>query len=215
MSRIAVATALACTVVFASGDADARARLRMSSPSPKPAAASPKPAAAAPMAKPLAGQTARPGSPAAEPKPFAAAKPANPQPVGGGTFVVLGGGARPGSANAQGAPPQRAMGDDASGPLRFDPTLAVMDDKGAASDTAAAAKPATECLTTPQTVVAKEPLVAKEPAKDQIAASEARKIEAAPPSTNPALVPVRPKRQAPVVATVCYVQRDGSCVPSY
>jgi hypothetical protein len=201
VSRIAVATAFACAIVFASDDADARGRFRMSSPSPKPAAA-------APMAKPAAGQTARPGSPAAEaPKPFAAARPANPQAVGGGTFVMIGG-SRPGSANPQGAPAQRAMGDDASGPLQFDPMQAAADDKGAA-------KPATECLTPPQTVAAKEPLVAKEPAKDQVAASEPRKIEAAPPSTNPALVPVRPKRQAPVVATVCYVQRDGTCVPSF
>jgi hypothetical protein len=206
VSRIAVATAFACAIIFASDGADARARFRMSSPSPKPAAAGP-------AVKPLVGQTAKPGSLTAEPKPFAAAKPANPQPVGGGTFVVLGG-ARPGSANAQGAPAQRAMGDDASGPLQFDPTLAAMDDKGAASDTAAA-KPATECLTAPQTVAAKEPLVAKETAKDQVAANEPRKIEAAPPSTNPALLPVRPKRQAPVVAAVCYVQRDGSCAPSY
>ncbi|MBX9845719.1 MAG: hypothetical protein K2Z80_28335 [Xanthobacteraceae bacterium] len=214
MSRIAVATAFACTIVFASGDADARARARMSSPSPKPVAAAPtaKPLAGQ-TAKPLAGQAARPGASAAEPKPFAAARPANPQPVGGGTFVVLGG-ARPGSANAPSAPAQRAIGDDASGPLQFDPTLAAIDDNSAASDRAAA-KPAAECLTMPQTVAAKEPLVGKAPAKDQVAASEPRKIEAAPPSANPALVPVRPKRQAPVVATVCYVQRDGSCVPSY
>jgi hypothetical protein len=206
VSRIAVATAFACAIVFASADADARARSRVSSPSPKPAAAAP-----------TAGQTAKPGSATAEPKPFAAArpanpqpfaaaKPANPQPVGVGSFVVIGG-SRPVSANPQGTP-ARAVGDDASGPLQFDPTLAAMDDK-------AAAKPATECLTTPQAVAAKEPFVAKEPAKDQVAASEPRKIETAPPSTNPALVPVRPKRQAPVVATVCYVQRDGSCVPSY
>jgi hypothetical protein len=201
VSRIALATAFACAIVFASDDADARARFRTSSPSPKPAAA------AAPTAKPVAGRTARPGSPAEAPKPFAAARPANPQPVGGGTFVVIGG-SRPASANAQSASPQRAMGDDASGPLQFDPTLAATDDK-------TAAKAATECLTTPQAVAAKEPLVAKEPAKDQVTANEPRTIEAAPPSTNPALVPVRPKRHAPVVATVCYVQRDGSCVPSY
>jgi hypothetical protein len=113
--------------------------------------------------------------------------------------VVIGG-SRAASANPQGTP-ARAVGDDASGPLQFDPTLAGADEK----------KPATECLTTPQAVAAKEPLVAK----DQVAANEPRRIETAPPSTNPALVPVRPKRQAPVVATVCYMQRDGSCVPSY
>jgi hypothetical protein len=198
--RIAVAVAFTGAIMLASSDADARARFRSSSPSPKPAAAAP---------------TAKPGSVPAEPKPFAAArpanpqplaaaKPANPQPAGGGSFVVIGGGSRPASAAPQGTP-ARAVGDDASGPLQFDPTLAAADDK----------KPATECLTTPQTVAAKEPLVAREPAKDQVAANEPRKIEAAPPSTNPALVPVRPKRQAPVVATVCYVQRDGSCAPSY
>ena len=194
MSRIAVATAFACAIVFASDEVNARARFRTSSP---------KPAAAVP--KPVAGQPAKPGSPAAEPlKPFAAARPANPQPAGGGTFVVIGG-SRAASASPHGTP-ARAVGDDASGPLQFDPTLA---------DDTAAAKPATECLTTPQTVAAKGPLVAKEPVKDQVAANEPRKIEAAPPSTNPALLPVRPKRQAPVVAAVCYVQRDGSCAPSY
>src|SRR5262245_20180080 len=133
VSRIAVATAFACAIVFASDDANARGRFRFSSSSPKPAVA-------APLPKPVAGATAKPGSAAAEPKPFAAAKPANPQPIGGGTFVVIGG-PRPAAAGQQGAP-TRAVGDDASGPLQFDPTLAAADEK--------AAKPATECATPPQ-----------------------------------------------------------------
>jgi alkanesulfonate monooxygenase SsuD/methylene tetrahydromethanopterin reductase-like flavin-dependent oxidoreductase (luciferase family) len=102
-----------------------------------------------------------------------------------------------------------ALGDDAK-----EPGLAYMRDYYAFTGPFAE-RIAEALLTTPQAVAAKEPFVAKEPAKDQVAASEPRKIETAPPSTNPALVPVRPKRQAPVVATVCYVQRDGSCVPSY
>jgi hypothetical protein len=200
VSRIAIATAFTCAIVFASDDANARGRFRLFSSSPKPAAAS--------TLKPVAGPTTKPGIAADGLKPFAAAKPANPQPVGGGTLVVIGG-PRP-AAGQPGLPAQRAVGDDAAGPLQFDPSLAAASEK-------AAAKPATECLTTPQAIAAKEPLPgAMDATKDQVAANEPPKVEPAPPHANPALVPVKPKRQAAaVVATVCYVQRDGSCVPSY
>ena len=221
MFRIAVAVAFTGSIVLASGDADARARFRMSSSSSKPAAA-------APVAKPMAGQAQKPG--AMEPlKPFAAARPANPQPVGGGTFVVIGGQRPAGAAPGQGAP-QRALGDDSSGPLQFDPTLAAADDKAAEPKKETAAAPATECIALAQALAAQassqasnqasgqaaaanELLVAK---NQQVAANDAPKAEPAPARVNPALVPVKPKRQAaPVVAAVCYVQRDGSCVPSF
>jgi hypothetical protein len=203
--RIAIAVAFTSAIVLASHDADARARFRSSSPSPKPAAA------AVPAAKPFTAPSQKSG--AAEPqKPFAAARPANPTPVGGGTFVVIGGGSRPaGAAPGQGTP-QRALGDDSSGPLQFDPMLAAADDKAAESKKQAAVTPATECAAPAQAIAAATPLLAK----NQVAASEQPKIEPANPRTNPALVPVKPKRQvAPVMAAVCYVQRDGSCVPSY
>ncbi len=202
MFRIAVAVAFTSAMVLASSNADARARFRMSSPSPKPTVA------AAPAAKSFARQPQKSG--AAEPqKPFAAARPANPQPVGGG-FVVIGGPRPAGAAPAQGAPAHRALGDDSSGPLQYDPMLAAADDKAAEPKKEAAAAPATECITPAQAVAAKEPLLAK----NQMAAGEQPKIEPANARTNPALVPVKPKRQAaPVVAAVCYVQRDGSCVP--
>ena len=217
MFRIAVAVAFTGSIVVASGDADARARFRMSSPGSKPAAA------AAPVAKPMAGQAQKPGA-MESPKPFAAARPANPQPVGGGTFVVMGGPRPAGAAPGQGAQ-QRALGDDSSGPLQFDPTLAAADDRSAEPKVTAAA-PATECIALAQALAdqassqasgqaaaVKELLVAK---NQQVAANDAPKAEPAPPRVNPALVPVKPKRQAaPVVATVCYVQRDGSCVPSF
>jgi hypothetical protein len=199
--RIAVAVAFTGAIVLASSDADARGRFRMSSPSPKPAAA-------VPAAKPFAAPSQKSGA-TDGPKPFAAARPANPQPVGGGTFVVIGGGSRPaGAAPGQGAP-QRALDDGSSGPLQYDPTLAAADDKAAEPKKAAAA--ATECAAPAQAVAAATLL----PAKNQMAAGEQPKIEPANPRTNPALVPVKPKRQAPVMAAVCYVQRDGSCVPSY
>ena len=143
MFRIAVAVAFTGAIVLASGDADARARFRMSSSSSKPAAA-------APVAKPMAGQAQKPG--AVEPlKPFAAARPANPQPVGGGTFVVIGGPRPAGAAPGQGAQ-QRALGDDSSGPLQFDPTLAAADDKAAEPKKETAAAPATECIAPAQSL---------------------------------------------------------------
>jgi hypothetical protein len=171
----------------------------------------------------MAGQAQKPG--AMEPKPFAAARPANPQPVGGGTFVVMGGPRPAGAAPGQGTQ-QRALGDDSSGPLQFDPTLAAADDNAAEPKKATAAAPATECIALAQALAtqasnqasnqattANELLIAR---NQQVAANDAPKAEPAPPRVNPALVPVKPKRQAaPVVATVCYVQRDGSCVPSF
>lgn len=218
MFRIALAVAFTGSIVLASGDADARARFRMSSSSSKPSAA------AATVAKPMAGQAQKPGA-MESPKPFAAARPANPQPVGGGTFVVMGGPRPAGAAPGQGTQ-QRALGDDSSGPLQFDPTLAAADDNAAEPKKATAAAPATECIALAQALAtqasnqasnqattANELLIAR---NQQVAANDAPKAEPAPPRVNPALVPVKPKRQAaPVVATVCYVQRDGSCVPSF
>jgi hypothetical protein len=216
--RIALAVAFTGSIVLASGDADARARFRMSSSSSKPSAA------AATVAKPMAGQAQKPGA-MESPKPFAAARPANPQPVGGGTFVVMGSPRPAGAAPGQGTQ-QRALGDDSSGPLQFDPTLAAADDNAAEPKKATAAAPATECIALAQALAtqasnqasnqattANELLIAR---NQQVAANDAPKAEPAPPRVNPALVPVKPKRQAaPVVATVCYVQRDGSCVPSF
>ena len=218
MFRIALAVAFTGSIVLASGDADARARFRMSSSSSKPSAA------AATVAKPMAGQAQKPGA-MESPKPFAAARPANPQPVGGGTFVVMGGPRPAGAAPGQGTQ-QRALGEDSSGPLQFDPTLAAADDNAAEPKKATAAAPATECIALAQALAtqasnqasnqattANELLIAR---NQQVAANDAPKAEPAPPRVNPALVPVKPKRQAaPVVATVCYVQRDGSCVPSF
>ena len=218
MFRIALAVAFTGSIVLASGDADARARFRMSSSSSKPSAA------AATVAKPMAGQAQKPGA-MESPKPFAAARPANPQAVGGGTFVVMGGPRPAGAAPGQGTQ-QRALGEDSSGPLQFDPTLAAADDNAAEPKKATAAAPATECIALAQALAtqasnqasnqattANELLIAR---NQQVAANDAPKAEPAPPRVNPALVPVKPKRQAaPVVATVCYVQRDGSCVPSF
>ena len=218
MFRIALAVAFTGSIVLASGDADARARFRMSSSSSKPSAA------AATVAKPMAGQAQKPGA-MESPKPFAAARPANPQPVGGGTFVVMGGPRPAGAAPGQGTQ-QRALGEDSSGPLQFDPTLAAADDNAAEPKKATAAAPATECIALAQALAtqasnqasnqattANELLIAR---NQQVAANDAPKAEPAPPRVNPALVPVKPKRQAaPVVAAVCYVQRDGSCVPSF
>jgi hypothetical protein len=201
--RIAVAVAFTGAIVAASSDADARGRFRMSSPSPKATAAP------APVAKSTAGQPQKSGA-MEQKSPFAAARPANPRPAGGRTLVVIGGPRPAGAAPAQGAPAQRALGDDSSGPLQYDPTLAADIDKAAEPKKEAAA--ATECAAPAQAVAAATPLLAK----NQMAAGEQPKIEPANPRTNPALVPVKPKRQAaPVMATVCYVQRDGSCVPSY
>jgi hypothetical protein len=199
--RIAVAVAFTGAIVVASHDADARGRFRSSSPSPKPIAA-------VPAAKPFVAPSHKSGATEA-PKPFAAARPATPQQVGGGTFVVIGGGSRPaGAAPGQGAP-QRAFDDGSSGPLQYDPALAAAGDQTAEPKKAAAA---TECAAPAQVVAAATPLLAK----NQMAAGEQPKIEPASPRTNPALVPVKPKRPpAPVMAAVCYVQRDGSCLPSF
>jgi hypothetical protein len=132
----------------------------------------------------------------------------------------------PGGCGARTRSQQRALGDDSSGPLQFDPTLAAADDNAAEPKKATAAAPATECIALAQALAtqasnqasnqattANELLIAR---NQQVAANDAPKAEPAPPRVNPALVPVKPKRQAaPVVATVCYVQRDGSCVPSF
>ncbi len=121
------------------------------------------------------------------------------------------GGPRPAAGGpAYGAPAQRALGDDSPGPLQFDPTLAEADEKAAESKKEAAAAPATECIAPPQAVAAKETLVAK----DRVAVNDSPKVE--PARVNPALASIKPKRPAaPVVATVCYVQRDGTCAPSF
>ena len=172
--RIAVAVAFTGAIVLASGDADARARFRMSSPSSKPAAA------AAPVAKPMAGQAQKPG--ATEPqKPFAAARPANPQPVGGGTFVVIGGPRPAGAAPGQGAP-QRALGDDSSGPLQFDPTLAAADDKAAEPKKETAAAPATECIALAQALAARPPQARRARRRLRMSCSSQR-ISRSPPTT--------------------------------
>jgi hypothetical protein len=216
--RIALAVAFTGSIVLASGDADARARFRMSSSSSKPSAA------AATVAKPMAGQAQKPGA-MESPKPFAAARPANPQPVRR-RHVRSDGRSAPGGCGARTRSQQRALGDDSSGPLQFDPTLAAADDNAAEPKKATAAAPATECIALAQALAtqasnqasnqattANELLIAR---NQQVAANDAPKAEPAPPRVNPALVPVKPKRQAaPVVATVCYVQRDGSCVPSF
>ena len=203
MSRIAVATAFAGAIVFASDDADARAV--SACPRPRPSRPLPRP-----MAKPVAAGTAKPGVATSRPKPFAAAKPANPQPVGGGSFVVIGG-PRPAAANPQGAPAARG------GRRRLGSASVRSDARGHGRQ--GRARPDRRRCRARNRV----PDDAADRGRQRTACREAsrsrpttpRKIETAPPSANPALVPVRPKRQAPVVATVCYVQRDGSCVPSF
>jgi hypothetical protein len=189
--RIATATAFACTILLISDPSDARGRVRMSSPS-KPAAAMPvKPAtttAPAPSRSSGAG-------------------------VGVGLYVPIG--SRPAAANSN-TSPQRAVDDPAKGPLQYDPMLASADAKPAAASTddkapaqpkELAAAPYTEC------VVAKPPAPAKD--KETVAAQEPVKTEPAR-SRSAFLVPVANKHKraaAPQAATICYVQRDGSCTP--
>jgi len=151
--------------------------------------------------------------PSSTPKPAAAMplKPAATAPapsrssgVGVGLYVPIG--SRPAAASSNGSP-QRAVDNPANGPLQYDPTLASAEAKPAAASTELAAAPSTEC-----SVVAKEPAPAKE--KEAVAAQEPAKAEPAR-SRSAFLVPVanKHKRAAPQAATVCYVQRDGSCTP--
>jgi hypothetical protein len=186
--KIAAATAFACTILLISDTSDARGRLRTSSPS-KPAAAMPsKPATTAPA-------------------------PSRSSGVGVGLYIPLG--SRPAAASSNSSP-QRAVDDPANGPLQYDPTLASADAKPAAASTddkapaqpkELAAAPSTEC------VVAKHPAPVKD--KETVAAQEPAKTDPAR-SRSAFLVPVANKHKraaAPQAATICYVQRDGSCTP--
>ena len=122
MFRIAVAVAFTGAIVLASGDADARARFRMSSPSSQ-------------AGRGGAGRKAggRPGAKARRDGAAEAVRRRTARQSAAGRRRHVRGDRRPrpaGAAPGQGAP-QRALGDDSSGPLQFDPTLAAADDKAA------------------------------------------------------------------------------------
>ena len=123
-----------------------------------------------------------------------------------------------GRGAGQGAP-QRALGDDSSGPLQFDPTLAAADDK--------AAEPKKQPLPRPRPMLALAPwrqaCVPLSRRRQQAALAEStgrrqRRAEdraCACARQSGARAGQAKAAGAPVMAAVCYVQRDGSRVPSF
>ena len=190
MSRLAAAAAFACTIVLISEPSEARMRLRFSAPAPRPTLSTTKR-----VAPPAAASATRGNV---------------------GLFIPVG--SRPAAA----APaPQQAANDPTKGPLLYDPSLGSDDAKPPAAATGdKAGQPPKELAAAPTTDCAvKEPAPAKEATKEKeiTAAAEAAKTEPAR-SRSAFLVPVvnrHPRAPLPTsrAATVCYVQRDGTCAP--
>ncbi len=114
------------------------------------------------------------------------------------------------------ATPQQAVGDP--GPSLYKPTPVSAEAKPAPTDSKAeapkelTAAPSTDCV---MKEPAKETVAAQEPAKAEPPRSEPASTERAPVRSRSAfLVPVANRHpQAPRRPVVCYMQRDGTCVP--
>ncbi len=150
--------------------------------------------------------------------PVAAAKPAAAPaaaaaPARNNSNLFIAVGSRPAAAPG----PQQAVSDPAKGPLLYDPSLASDDAKAAAADDKKAAALSSECAV-------KEPAAAKDATKEKDVAAVQEPAKTEPPKSEPVrsrsafLVPVvnrHPRAPLPTsrAATVCYVQRDGTCAP--
>ena len=188
MSRLAAAAAFACTIVLISEPSEARMRLRFSAPAPRPTLSTTKR-----VAPPAAASATRSNV---------------------GLFIPVG--SRPAAA----APaPQQAANDPTKGPLLYDPSLGSDDAKPPAAATGdKAGQPPKELAAAPTTDCAvKDP--PREATKEQEIVAAAEPVKTEPTRSRSAfLVPVvnrHPRAPLPTsrAATVCYVQRDGTCAP--